>query len=229
MNKQILLIDDDRKLIQLLSEYLSGFNYRVISTTHPKEGLNQLRSNQIDLIILDVMLPDINGFELCKMIREISTVPIIMLTARGDVTDRIVGIELGADDYLPKPFEPRELVARIQSIFRRENHYILTKKIQIKSLTIDTNRHLVILNNNPIDLTTMEYEVLLFFTKNLNRVLNRDQIVDHLKGIDWDPYNRSVDILISRLRQKLNDDPKNPKYIKTIWGVGYLFIGDTLD
>jgi DNA-binding response OmpR family regulator len=179
-----------------------------------------------DLIILDIMLPDMDGFEVCKQIRRDYSVPIIMLTARGEVTDRIVGLELGADDYLPKPFEPRELLARIQSILRRTR---AETKVEIKrfaQITVDFKKHLVLLNDKPLDLTATEFEILKLFLRHPGRVLNRNQILDSLWDIDGDVFNRSVDVLISRLRQKLGDDPKNPRFIKTIWGSGYMFIGE---
>jgi DNA-binding response OmpR family regulator len=209
-----------------LSDYLSKFSYTVTACTHPQEGLKTLKREMPDLIILDIMLPDMDGFEVCKQIRRDYSVPIIMLTARGEVTDRIVGLELGADDYLPKPFEPRELLARIQSILRRTR---AETKVEIKrfaQITVDFKKHLVLLNDKPLDLTATEFEILKLFLRHPGRVLNRNQILDSLWDIDGDVFNRSVDVLISRLRQKLGDDPKNPRFIKTIWGSGYMFIGE---
>jgi len=151
-----------------------------------------------------------------------------MLTARGEVTDRIVGLELGADDYLPKPFEPRELVARIQTVLRRNSDQVKTEILEFGELKIDSRKQEVLLNSNLLDLTTAEFEILYFLAKNSGKVLNRDQIMESLRGYEWESFNRSIDILLSRLRHKLNDDPKNPKWIKTIWGTGYLFIGEEL-
>ena len=227
MNKKILIIDDDEKLNALLSEYLAGFNFDVIIAVNSEKGLMNLENENPDIIILDVMLPGKNGFDVCKEIRKENSIPIIMLTARGDVTDRIVGLELGADDYLPKPFEPRELAARIQSILRRRvNEVKADGKIKFDDLLIDLDRQTVFINGQNIELTTMEFEMLKVFAKNPGIVFSRERVMELLKGIDWDTYDRSVDVLISRLRQKLNDNPKQPRYIKTIWGSGYKFIGD---
>jgi len=226
MNKKILVIDDDQKLNRLLNEYLSKFGYDVTSCIHPQDGLKSLKREMPDLVILDIMLPDMDGFEVCKKIRQDFSVPVIMLTARGEVTDRIVGLELGADDYLPKPFEPRELVARIQSILRRSRPTEKTGTKRCGAITIDYSKHLTLVNDKPVDLTTTEFEILKLFMKRPGVVFTRDQVLDSLWDIEGDVFNRSVDVLISRLRQKLGDDPKNPRFIKTIWGSGYMLIGD---
>jgi len=226
--KQILIIDDDSKLNSLLTDYLSKFGFSVSSVINPSEGLKKIKHQLPDMIILDVMLPGMDGFEVCKQIRKEYSVPIIMLTARGEVTDRIVGLELGADDYLPKPFEPRELVARIQTVLRRNSDQVKTEILEFGELKIDSRKQEVLLNSNLLDLTTAEFEILYFLAKNSGKVLNRDQIMESLRGYEWESFNRSIDILLSRLRHKLNDDPKNPKWIKTIWGTGYLFIGEEL-
>jgi DNA-binding response OmpR family regulator len=226
MQKHILVIDDDEKLNELLSDYLGQFNYKISTATHPQQGLQILKERTPDLLILDIMLPEMSGFEVCKEIRKISQVPIIMLTARGEVTDRIVGLELGADDYLPKPFDPRELLARIQSVLRRFEYKSEQLLIVIGDLKIDIDRQFVSIKEKAVILTTMEFELLTLFARNPGRVLNRDYLMDHLRGIDWDVFDRSIDVLLSRLRQKLGDDPKNPSWIKTIWGAGYKFIGE---
>jgi len=224
MKKKILVIDDDQKLNLLLSEYLAKFGFTVITSTHPREGLKTLKKEMPDLVILDLMLPDMDGFEVCKAIRRDFTVPIIMLTARGEVSDRIVGLELGADDYLPKPFEPRELVARIQTILRRSQTDMKREFKRFGELTIDFTRRQVTIGEQPVDLTTAEFEILKIFVKRPGMALSRQQILDLLWDIKWDVENRSIDVLVSRLRQKLGDDPKNPRYIKTIWGAGYMFM-----
>lgn len=229
MEKTVLVIDDDEKLNKLLDDYLTKFGFKVKTVIHPDDGLEILEREIPDIIILDVMLPDRDGFEVCKEIRKIHSVPILMLTARGDVTDRIVGLELGADDYLPKPFEPRELVARLQSIIRRSKEILKTDKIKIGDLIVDLLKQTVELNGKPIDLTTMEFEMLTVFVKNPGRVLTRDRIMNKTHDMDWEAFNRTVDVLVSRLRQKLGDDPKNPKLIKTVWCKGYKFIGDEND
>lgn len=226
MEPKILIIDDDEKLNNLLQNYLQDFGYQILSATHPEQGLKQLRDQQPDLIILDVMLPVMDGFEVCKTIRKSSSVPIIMLTARGEVMDRVVGLEIGADDYLPKPFEPRELVARIQTILRRMHPETKEEILAFGDLVIDIPKHTVHLKGILLNLTTTEFAALTFLIKNPGKVLDRDQILDELKGIEADAFNRTVDITMSRLRSKLHDDPKQPNYIKTVWGAGYVFIGN---
>ena len=224
--KKILVIDDDSKLNNLLIEYLGQFGFTVLTAVHPVNGLEILEKDCPDLVVLDIMLPGMDGFEVCREIRKSSDVPIIMLTARGEVTDRIVGLELGADDYLPKPFEPRELVARIQSILRRGKMQTNASRLVFHDLIVDADRHLVTLSGETIDLTTMEFEVLLLLVKNAGKLMIRDRILDNTHHLDWDSFNRTVDVLISRIRQKLKDDPKRPRWIKTIWGSGYKFIGN---
>ena len=226
MKQLIYIIDDDEKLNKLIDEYLSNYEYKIKSFENPLEALKILSNQLPDLIILDVMLPDMNGFEVCKEIRKSYNVPIIMLTARGEVTDRIVGLEIGADDYLPKPFEPRELLARIQSILRRASMGTDHNRAEFGALLIEFDKRVVKINGELVDLTTMEFELLTLFVKNSKRVLTRDSIMESLRGMEWEAYDRSVDVLISRLRQKLNDSRKNPKFIKTIWGAGYKFVGE---
>ncbi len=226
MKKTILIIDDDEKLNRLLKDYLGNYGFDVQSAVNPEQGLKKLKAQPPQLIILDVMLPGTNGFEVCKQIRRAHTTPILMLTARGDVTDRIVGLELGADDYLAKPFEPRELVARIQSILRRTDHACITPKRRFGALLIDFQRRIVQLHNEPVDLTTAEFRALSLLASNGGTVLSRDQIMDALRGVDYEAFDRSVDITMSRLRSKLHDDPKSPVFIKTVWGTGYVFIAE---
>ncbi len=228
--KQILIIDDDQKLNDLLKSYLVKFEMNVTSTTHPNEGLDLLKKRGPDLVILDVMLPGKDGFAVCKEIRKSSKVPIIMLTARGDVTDRVVGLEIGADDYLPKPFEPRELVARIQTVLRRLAPPPAPGAGLLKSdgLTADLGKRAAALKRKDLGLTTTEFEILAFFMKNPGIVLNRDRIMEYLKGIECEAFNRSIDIAVSRLRKKLKDPADKPKFFKTVWGEGYLFVGKVM-
>lgn len=225
MASTILIIDDDEKLNQLLTQFLGDFGYNTLSAVHPQDGLKILKHKAPDLVILDVMLPGMDGFEVCKTIRQNSSVPIIMLTARGELMDRVVGLELGADDYLPKPFEPRELVARIHSVLRRAGKMDVARPRTFGRLKIDFNKHIATLDEANVELTTNEFAALALLAGNPGKVFNRDEILQELRGIDCDAFNRSVDITMSRLRQKLNDDPKSPAFIKTIWGTGYVFIG----
>ena len=226
MSTNILIIDDDRKLNELLTEYLTQFKMVVRTAVHPDDGLAMFRQQVPSLIILDLMLPDKDGFTVCREIRKESAVPIIMLTARGELPDRVAGLELGADDYLSKPFEPRELVARIQTVLRRgpAEASETIECIQADELRLDLRKRTVSLKGQLVDLTTMEFEILSLFLKNSGAVLSRDEIMDRIRGVDWDAYNRSIDVGVSRLRQKLQDDPKRPRYIKTIWGAGYQFL-----
>ena len=225
MKSTILIIDDDEKLNRLLTDFLSEFGFKTLTAIHPEDGLKKLKRKSPDLVILDVMLPGMDGFEVCKTIRQHSLVPIIMLTARGELMDKVVGLELGADDYLPKPFEPRELVARIHSVLRRSKKIDKTRPQFFDRLEIDFSRHIVKVDGDVADLTTNEFAALALLAGNPGKVFNRDEILQELRGIDCDAFNRSVDITMSRLRQKLKDDPKNPAFIKTVWGTGYVFIG----
>lgn len=225
MKYKILIIDDDEELNQLITAYLEKANYTVISSVNPIKGVEMAISERPNLVVLDVMMPEMDGFEACKNIRQKSNVPIIMLTARGDVTDRIVGLELGADDYMPKPFEARELDVRIRTILRRTNYPKAKSQLQFGELVIFPEKYIVELRGKNIDISAFEFDLLLLFAKNKGIVLSRDAIMDSLRGIDWSVYDRSIDMLISRLRQKIDDDPKNPEYIKTVRGFGYVFIG----
>jgi len=229
MDSTILIIDDDEKLNRLLTDFLGEFGFITLTATHPEDGLKKLNQKSPDLVILDVMLPGMDGFEVCKTIRQQSLVPIIMLTARGELSDKVVGLELGADDYLPKPFEPRELVARIHSVLRRTQKVDKTRPQSFDRLEIDFSRHIVKLDGNIVDLTTNEFAALALLAGKPGKVFNRDEILQELRGIDCDAFNRSVDITMSRLRQKLNDDAKSPVFIKTVWGTGYVFIGEPTD
>ena len=226
MQNHILIIDDDLSLTELIKKFLENHKFKVSSFDHPTNALNGLdKKHDYDLIILDIMLPEIDGFQVLRKIRQNSTIPIIMLTARGEVSDRVVGLELGADDYLPKPFEPEELIARIQSILRRTKHpEAMVDKIIYEHLTIDKLTQEVSLNNIPLQLSTTEFEALLIFAENGGEVLDRDFLVENLRGITWQSYDRSIDVLVSRLRTKLNKLDPNTEYIKTIHGIGYKFI-----
>lgn len=221
----VLLIDDDEELAKLLIEFLGQSGLSVRAAAHPQDGLRLLRSQPPDIVILDVMLPGMDGFAVCRTIRETSRVPIIMRTARGDVMDRIVGLELGADDYLPKPFEPRELVARIQAVLRRGAHPEGPERVRAGSLEVDWTTRTARLDGRPLDLTTAEFELLGLLVRHRGRVLGRDRIMALSRGSDRDAFDRSIDVLVSRLRGKLGDDARRPRFIKTVHGAGYSFIG----
>jgi two-component system phosphate regulon response regulator OmpR len=191
----------------------------------PEAALRTLKVDPPDIVILDVMLPGMDGFTVCRRIRETSRVPIVMLTARGDVTDRIVGLELGADDYLPKPFEPRELVARVQAVLRRGSGAEQDDLLRVGPLEVNWTSRSARLQGTVLPLTSAEFDLLALLARNRGRVLSRDRIMDETRGVDWEAYDRSIDILVSRLRQKLGDDPKQPAFIRTVRGAGYSFIG----
>ncbi|MDQ7017256.1 MAG: response regulator transcription factor [Gammaproteobacteria bacterium] len=219
----ILLIDDDERLGTLLAEYFLRYDLILLSEINPVAGLNRLQKESVDLVILDVMLPEMDGFEVCRTIRKSSNVPILMLTARGEVMDRIVGLELGADDYLAKPFEPRELVARIHNVLKRVQPVEINRELGhliFKGLKIDKNSHDVWVNEQEMALTGKEHALLLLLAESPDKKFSRDEIMNALSGIDSELFSRSVDILVSRLRQKL----KPLKCIQTVWGSGYRFL-----
>ena len=216
-----LLIDDDAKLGNLLSDYLKKFEIELNSTTESTLALDLIAEDEPDLIILDVMMPKMNGFEVCSGIRKKYKIPIIMLSARGESFDRVKGLDLGADDYMAKPFEPRELVARIHSLLRRvsdEDHY------RQDIFEVNTINRAISMDGQMLSLTNMEFELLELLLANPGTLFSRDDILKHLRGIEAKIFSRSIDILISRLRQKIETNPKEPKFIKTIWGKGYMFL-----
>ena len=222
----VFIIDDDVELTSLLDEFLSDFKFTVIYKHNPLEALEYLKNNKVDLILLDIMMPEMDGFQVLRNIRESSNTPVMMLTAKGDVADKIVGLELGADDFLPKPFEPQELLARIQSILRRVlATNSLVDVINFEGLTINKIKQEVLLDGEVAHLSTAELEALILFVDNANLALSRDFLVENLRGIEWQTCDRSVDVLVSRLRQKLGETPSQTRFIKTIHGVGYRFVG----
>ncbi len=224
--EKILVIDDDNQLTTLLDEFFSSFNYTVISQNNPIKGIDYLENNNVDIIILDIMMPEMEGFQVLRKIREFSSTPVIMLTARGEVTDKIVGLELGADDYMAKPFEPRELLARVQSIIRRsQTPDSMVDKIEFENLLIDKLKQEIFLDGEIVQLSTTEYQALILFVEHPGKTLDREFLVENLRGITWQSYDRSVDVLVSRLRQKLGETPSQTRFIKTIHGTGYKFIG----
>lgn len=220
--RTILVVDDDERLRDLVAEYLGGRGFQVEKAAGGDQGLEVLRSRAIDLVVLDVMMPGRDGFEICREIRRSSQVPVIMLTARGDETDRIVGLELGADDYLPKPFNPRELLARIQAVLRRsEPEPPKDKKISAGPITVHPERRLATLNGTPLELTTTEFEILRTLVANAGRVIPRERLMELARGADFAAFERAVDVHVSHLRKKLGDDPKSPTLLKTVRGIGY--------
>ena len=221
----ILIVDDDNELTELLEEFLSEHKLKTKVFHNPMKALDSLQASIPDLILLDIMMPEMDGFQVLRKIRETLDVPVIMLTAKGGVSDKVVGLELGADDYLAKPFEPRELLARIQSILRRVNSKnSMVDILNFESLDINKIKEEVVLDGKTVSLSTSEFEALLLFANNSNKVLDREFLVENLRGITWQTYDRSVDVLVSRLRNKLGETPARTRFIKTIHGVGYKFI-----
>jgi len=221
----IFIIDDDKELTELLNEFLSEHKYKTLIFHNPLKAIDALNKKEPDLILLDIMMPEMDGFQVLRKIRETMDLPVIMLTAKGAVSDKVVGLELGADDYLAKPFEPRELLARIQSILRRVySQNELVDILSFDNMEINKLKEGVTLDGNAVSLSTSEFEALLLFANNSNKVLDREFLVENLRGITWQTYDRSVDVLVSRLRNKLGETPARTRFIKTIHGVGYKFI-----
>lgn len=224
MTTRVLLVDDDEALTALLAEYLARFDMSAARAAHPQEAFRLLKSDPPDVMVLDVMLPGMDGFAVCRKVRETSGVPIIMLTARGDVTDRVVGLELGADDYVPKPFEPRELVARIQAVLRRRAPSAADEVLRAGALEVNLATRAARLEGRELPLTTAEFALLSLFARHPGRVLTRERLLDETRGVEFEVFDRSIDVLVSRLRQKLGDDARSPRYIKTVRGTGYSFV-----
>ncbi|MCH9812584.1 MAG: response regulator transcription factor [Epsilonproteobacteria bacterium] len=218
---QILLIEDDPEITELLSRFLSQYNLEINGVETPSSALNSLKIDHYDLIILDLSLPEMDGMELCKLIRKEYDTPIIISSARSDLGDKVMGLELGADDYLPKPYEPRELVARIQTVLRR---YKKIESTDQGSFIINEEKMQITHDETVLDLTLAEYEILRLFILKKGMVISRDYIANNVEAIGWESSDRSIDVIISRIRHKLAHDDTQA-YIKTVRGAGYKFIG----
>jgi two-component system OmpR family response regulator len=230
MQDHILIVDDDAETRSLLSEYLHKQGYRVTTAADGKAMQGMLETARPDLIVLDLMLPGTDGLELCRDLRSRSNVPVIMLTARGEETDRIVGLEMGADDYLAKPFSPRELLARIKSVLRRSRSLPgnlepeIVRSLRFAGWTLDVaTRNLVAPDRVVVALSGTEFRLLRIFLEHPNRVLTRDQLIDLMLSRDAGPFDRAIDVQVSRLRHRLRDDAREPAIIKTVRGQGYVF------
>lgn len=221
--KEILLIEDDLDMQTLICDYLENYDFHVEAFERPKEALTHLEQNRdkYSLVVLDLVLPQMDGFDVCKKIRETSSIPIIISSARGEMSDKILGFDFGADDYLAKPYEPRELVLRINSILRRTTQ----KNKTIGDFEINEAKMEIKVDGLLLDLTQIEYDILYLFLQNGDKVLSRESISNAVNSIDYNAKDRTIDMHISNIRQKLGDDPKDPKYIKSVWGIGYKFIG----
>ncbi|TFW24303.1 response regulator [Duganella callida] len=229
---RILLVEDDPRLAEMLTEYLGQAGFRVTHAPTGRAAMEHIAAADIDAVILDLMLPDMDGLDVCRQLRATSDVPVLMLTARGDAIDRIVGLEIGADDYLPKPFEPRELLARLRAILRRrvDPRHVDARPaagndgvLRFGRLEIDPAAHATRLDGQPCELTAYQFDLLLVLARHAGRVLSRDALMDLLKGEPLEAFDRSIDVHMSRIRAAVEDDPKKPRRIITVRGAGYLF------
>ncbi|HCX62863.1 response regulator transcription factor [Sedimentibacter sp.] len=225
--KNILLIEDDERVSEVVKAYLEREGYNVFLTARGLEGIELNRKNDIDLIILDLMLPDISGEEVCKLIRQFSDVHIFMLTAKGSLTEKIDGLNIGADEYLVKPFSPRELTARVNALFRRLNKNNDPENIYDDgNLSVNYEKRTVKLKGMETAFTPNEFNILYALIMNNGKVLSREQLIDRVFGMDFDGYDRTIDVHIKNIRKKIEEDTKNPKYIITVTKLGYKFGGE---
>jgi len=233
MGKKVLIVDDDEKLRKLLKEYLEGYDFHIVTLPDGSSVLNTIRTASPDMIILDIMLPGRDGLDVLKEIRLEHAVPVIMLTAKGEDADRIVGLELGADDYLPKPFNPRELLARMKAVWRRygpgdkrETDAAEDESMFIKAggLALNKAKQTILVEGKDIELSSTEYKLLKALMEHPNRVLSRDRLMNLARGRDFMAFDRSIDVHVSKLRAKLASYPHFRKCIKTVWGTGYMFV-----
>ncbi len=223
-HKKILVVDDEKKIVDIVKAYLERDGYKVIVAYDGRLALQMARSESPELIVLDLMLPEVSGWDVCRSLRTESNVPIIMLTARDDDSDKIVGLELGADDYVIKPFNPKELVSRVRAVLRRaEGTAVKTKRIEFADLSIDLERHEVKRGDRLVELTLTEFELLRVLAEAPGRVYSRMQLLDKVQGSAYEGYERTIDSHIKNLRKKVETDPERPKYVITVRGVGYKF------
>lgn len=226
MNKKIFVVDDEIKILEVVKSYLEHEGFTVITETNGNNVINIFKKEKPDILVLDLMLPGLSGEELCKKIRQFSDTPILMLTAKVKESDKINGFSIGADDYLTKPFSPRELVMRIKAILRRVGDDTPLAEIisfYNDDLVIDLKSHTVKKKGVVVNLTPNEFKILKFFIRNPNRVFTRDELIEKVMGFEYEGFDRTIDAHIKNLRQKIEDDTKNPVYIKTVYGVGYKF------
>jgi two-component system phosphate regulon response regulator OmpR len=224
MAERILLIEDDPRLAEMVSEYLGEAGFRVSIAAAGRAGLERLAREPFDALVLDLMLPDMDGLEVCRELRAKHETPVLMLTARGDATDRIVGLEIGADDYLPKPFEPRELLARLRAILRRgKGRGAASTLLRFGRLEIDRDARSVRVDGDARALTAYQFALLVALAENAGRVLSRESLMDLVKGEPLEAFDRSIDVHVSRIRAEIEDDPKKPRRIVTVRGAGYVF------
>ncbi len=222
--KKVLVVEDELKIARLVRDYLTGAGFAVVEATDGEAALSMARAERPDMILMDLGLPGLDGLDVTRRLRQTSSVPIIMLTARAEETDRVVGLELGADDYITKPFSPKELVARIRAVLRRaENTLGGGDVITARDVTIDIPKMRVTVAGENVELTTSEFELLVTLARHPGRIYTRAQLLELIKGISFESYERSVDAHIKNLRKKIEHDPRRPLYIQTVYGVGYRF------
>lgn len=221
MSKKVLLIEDDIQMQKLISEYLVNYDFKTVAFANPKEAIDSIQKESFDIVILDLMLPEMDGFDVAKAIKDKLDIPIIISSARGDIGNKIYGYEIGVDDYLAKPYEPRELVLRIQAVLNRYNK---GSSLKVGSFVIDESSYSVSVDDYAVDMTRVEFEIFVFLVKNRNKNVSREQIIN-ATSLEYDTKARTIDTHISNIRHKIGDDAKEPHYIKSIWGIGYKFIG----
>lgn len=220
----ILMIEDDLELAEILTEYLEQHEFKVTTAEDPYLGISTLNTGNFDLLILDLTLPGIDGLDVCKEIRKDHHIPIIISSARHDLTDKVTALDNGADDYLPKPYNPRELLARINSLLRRKNPILSTPKEEISDLVLYEDQMSIVYKNTPLSLTAAEYGILSYLMKKSGGVVSREELIYNCEAISEETTNKSIDVIIGRVRQKLGENPKTPKHIHAVRGVGYKFI-----
>lgn len=224
MNEHILVVDDEPKIAKLARDYLERSGYSVTTAADGRSAFVLARTQKPDLIVLDLNLPEVDGLDVCRALRRESDVPIIMLTARIDETDRLIGLELGADDYITKPFSPRELVARVRALLRRvHGEFVQSSLLRVGDIEIDLNGHRLTRQGEEVHLTPIEFNLLAILVQHPGQTFSRDQLLDRLHGFAQDSYARSIDAHVKNLRRKLESDPANPLYIQTVYGIGYKF------
>ncbi len=221
--RKIMVVDDEKKIVQLVKAYLERNGYRVLAAYDGQEALNLAQREKPDLVVLDLMLPGLSGLDVCRTLRQESDVPIIMLTARAEETDKLVGLELGADDYVTKPFSPRELVARVRAVLRRTEPTPMVERVAQGDITVDLVRHEAWVRGNLVPLTPTEFELLATLIQSPGRVFTRLQLLDKVLGLEYEGYERTIDAHVKNLRQKIEADSRNPRYVVTVYGVGYKF------
>ena len=228
MNKKILIVDDEPQIVRVLKGYLETAGFQVVTASGGTEAIAAFRHEAPDLVVLDLMLPEVDGLDVARAIRRQGDVPIIMLTARVEETDRVIGLELGADDYVTKPFSPREVVARVRAVLRRtERTELASRTLKEGDIVLDPDKRQVTVQGRPVELTPTEFDLLAVLMETPGRVFSRMQLLDKVQGYAYEGYERTVDAHVKNLRQKIEEDPRHPRVVLTVYGLGYKFREDT--